>query len=210
MKENKNLFCIHGAWCTKNSFNYIIKKVLDDSHVGNIKCFEYDCQTEPLFLSVRRAKEEMYNLSKNGLKTVIVGHSLGGLIALKLSQNKHVHKTITLASPLGGIESINWFVHYYMSYTTPIFSQLVPSSKFIKNLHSKDYTKNPIECLIATSGYNPMISEPSDGVISVKCQLSWTPESAKISMIKANHSEILLCPETILTIERTLNENIIC
>ena len=201
---NKNLFLIHGAWCSRHSFNYIVKKVLDDNSVGNIKCFEYDCQTECLNDIISRAKIELLDISKNGLQTVIVGHSLGGLLALTLSQKRHVHKTITLASPMGGIESVNWFVHYYMTYTTPIFKHLTPSSKFIRFLHSKDYSRNPVDCLIACDGHNPMIAEPSDGVVSIKSQLTWNPPDATIIKVGRNHSEILQSPEVILAIERAL------
>ena len=201
---NKNLFLIHGAWCSKHSFNFIVKKVLDDSPVGRIKCFEYDCQKESVESIVNRSRHEVCELSKNGLKTVIVGHSLGGLFALKLSQRPYIQHTITLASPLAGLESLNPFVHYYMMYAAPIFKHLTPSSKFIKALHKKDYTRNSVECLVACSGYNPMIPVESDGVVPLKSQLTWTPTGAKVTMVEKNHSEILQSPEAILAIERAL------
>jgi hypothetical protein len=202
--SNKNLFLIHGAWCSKNSFNYIVKKVLDDTKVGKIHCFEYDCQTESVDSILGRAKTLLRSMSKNGLKTVVAGHSLGGLFALKLSQNECVHKTITLASPLSGLESLNLFVHYYMLYRTPIFKHLTPTSKFITSLHLKDYSRNPIECLVACSGYNPMIPVPSDGVVPVASQTNWTPKGATVKLVKKCHSEILQSPEAILTIENAL------
>jgi esterase/lipase len=201
---NRNLFLIHGAWCTKNSFNYIVKKTLDDCYVGRIKCFEYDCQKEEVDLILLRAKNELSRLSQNGLETVVVGHSLGGLFALKLSQRTGVRKTITLSSPLSGLNSINTFVHYYMSFTTPIFKHLSPTSKFISSLHKKDYSKVPVECLISVSGYNPMIPAASDGVVSIASQTNWTPKGATVKHVNANHSEILQSSEAILSIEKAL------
>jgi len=109
-----------------------------------------------------------------------------------------------MASPLSGLESLNPFVHYYLMYAAPIFKHLTPSSKFIKYLHKKDYSKNTVECLVACSGYNPMIPVESDGVVPLKSQLTWTPSGAKITMIEKNHSEILQSPEAILAIERAL------
>jgi hypothetical protein len=201
---NKNLFLIHGAWCSKHSFNFIVKKVLDDSPVGRIKCFEYDCQKESVESIVNRSRHEVCELSKNGLKTVIVGHSLGGLFALKLSQRPYIQHTITLASPLAGLESLNPFFHFFLMRNAPVLKHLYPSSKFIKGLHKKDYSKKTVECHIATSGYNPLIFEPSDGVVSVRAQTLWTPKGAILKHINTNHSEILQAPETILSIERAL------
>ncbi len=203
---NKNLLLIHGAWCTKNSFNYIIKKTLDDCFVGKIKLFEYDCQKECIDSILLRLKKQSFNLSSNGLKTVVVGHSLGGLFALKISQKQYVSRTITLASPLSGLQSLNIFVHYYMLYTTPIFKHLIPSSKFIKSLHEKDYCNKPIDCLIASSGYNPMIPVASDGVVPISSQLTWTPNGSNVQIVHTNHAEILQSAETIRTIERALKE----
>lgn len=203
---NKNLFLIHGAWCSKQGFNYIIKKVLDDVNVGNIHCFEYDCNSEDTLTITRRAKRQLDNVSSNGLKTVVVGHSLGGLFALKLSQRSEVHKTITLASPLAGLK-FNRFLHAVLLYHAPILKDLIPDSRFIRSIHEKNYSKNPIEIYIATQGFNPMIFEESDGVVPVESQIKWKPENSKVVKVKTNHSEILQSAKTLMAIERSLSED---
>lgn len=202
---NKNLFLIHGAWCSKQGFNYITKKILDDTNVGYIHCFEYDCQKESMADIVRRAKLQLLEVSKNGLKTVIVGHSMGGLVALKLSQRSTVSRTITLASPLSGLK-VNRWLHAFLLWHAPILRDIVPNADFIRNLHKKPFDKNPIDIIIANQGFNPMIYEPSDGVITIDTQMKWTPDGANVYTVQANHSEILQAPETILMIERALKE----
>ena len=202
---NKNLLLIHGAWCTKNSFNYITKKILDDHVVGNISYFEYDCNVENISSIIRRAKKHLDNLNSNGLKTIIVGHSMGGLIALRLSQRNGVHKTMTLASPIAGLK-FSRILHAFLLYNSPILKDLIPDSNFIKSIHEQNYSKNPVEIYISTSGYNPMIFEDSDGVIPIETQTSWKPDNAKIVKVKTNHSEILQSTKVILAIEKSLNE----
>jgi esterase/lipase len=203
VKMNKNLFLIHGAWCTKNSYNYIIKKILDDHFVGNIHCFEYDCNIENLSSITKRAKKQLEEISKNGLKTVVVGHSMGGLIALRLSQKKEVYKTITLASPLSGLK-FNRIIHAVLLYHAPALKDLIPDSKFLKCVHEQSYSKNPIEIYITTNGFNPMIFEPSDGVIPLESQTKWYPENSKVVEIQSNHSEILQSTKVIMAIENAL------
>lgn len=200
---NHNLFLIHGAWCSKQGFNYLTKKVLDDTNVGRIHAFEYDCQKETMLDIVRRAKTQLHDVSQNGLKTVVVGHSMGGLIALKLSQKSSVSRTITLASPLSGLK-VNRWLHVFLLWHAPILRDIVPDSTFIRNLHKTAYDNNPVDVLVAGAGFNPMIYEPSDGVVTIDTQMRWTPEKSNVIVINANHSEILQAPETIIRVERAL------
>lgn len=200
---NKNLLLIHGAWSTKHTFNYIIKKVLDDCKVGHVSCFEYDCQKENITSIVHRAEKRLKTMSKNGLETVIVGHSLGGLISLKLSQHDEVSKTITLSSPLSGLK-FNRVLHAYLLYYAPVLKDLLPDSKFIKEMQKADYSKKPIDIVVSLKGFNPLIFEPSDGVVTVESQLKWTPETATVIPMDINHTEILLYTPAISLIEKSL------
>lgn len=203
---NRNLLLIHGAWCSRHSFSYIKKKVLDDSRVGHISCFEYDCQTEELGSILERAENHLHALSrKNDLETVIVGHSMGGLIALALSQQNCVHRTITMAAPLSGIRYSQW-LSAILIWHSPILKHLHPRSHFINNLQAQPYLANPIDVLVATKGFNPMIHETSDGVITLDTQTRWVPEGCKVIEVPVNHNEILQSPHAILAVEKALSD----
>ncbi len=204
--KNKNLFLIHGAWSTKHSFNYLLKYLLDNHNIAKIKCFEYDCFDERIPGIVTRAKNELAKLEENGCETIAIGHSLGGLIALALSEEKGVARTITLASPLNGIE-MNRLFRAYLLYRAPILSDVVPGASYLENLHKIEYTK-PVNVLVSCKGFNPAIYEPSDGVVTVASQTEWLPKTASLTKIDANHHEILQTTEALLTIEKVIMKKV--
>jgi len=155
---------------------------------------------------VERAQTELAKITeKNGLDTVIVGHSLGGLISLRLSQQSNIKKTITLSAPLSGLKYNIWLASL-LSWHAPTLKDISPHSNFISALHKEDYSRNPIEILVTTNGYNPMITEENDGVITVDAQTRWQPTGAKIVNCPINHNEILQSAEALLAIERALQE----
>lgn len=200
---NKNLFLIHGAWASEKAFSYIVSKVLSDCGVVNVHSFRYDCQKEHMEQIIERSNKELDLMQSNGLETVIVGHSLGGLIALDLSQNDGVSKSITLASPLSGI-NFPRVMQFYLSYHAPVIKQISPTSKFIRNIHNKKYGKNPIDVIVSTEGFNPLIYEDSDGVVTVDSQTTWTPDPSTMILSSTNHHEILQSAEVVNHIEKAL------
>lgn len=203
---NKNILFVHGAWASKTCFNYMTKHALDFGNVAKIDYFEYDCQTESSTDILSRAHDQYNTLQSNQLPTIVIGHSLGGIIGLYLARWDNVDRIITLAAPLSGITSLNIFMHYYLAATAPIFNCLLPRSPFIKNLHHQDYSNKKIDILVATSGFNiAMPNKPSDGTISVETQIAWTPPGATVQMVKSNHHEILQAGEAIRTLELGLS-----
>jgi len=201
--ENKNLFLIHGAWASRQAFNYLVKKTLDDVQVGRIHCFEYDCQSENLNDTVLRAKQHLRQIQENGLETVVVGHSLGGLIGLSMSHKKGISTIITAASPLAGIRLPKPF-QYFVSFHTPVLTHLSPKSTFIRKIQGKDYSNNSIDVLVTTTGFLPMLYEKNDGVITIDSQTTWTPKGAKVIYSNTNHHEILQSAELIRSVEKAL------
>jgi len=205
--EKSNLLLIHGAWSTKSSFNYIIKKILDDTPVGEIKCLEYDSYSERVPDISERAKTTIKKLhNRNGLDVVVVGHSLGGIIACDISHEKNVSRTITLSAPLSGVQLARLF-QMYLLFRAPILKDVIPEAKYIVDLKKRRYY-NAMDVLVSCIGFNPAIYEPSDGVVPISSQTNWTPESSKITYVEANHHEILQSAEAILTIEKALNNRV--
>lgn len=204
MSTTKNLFLIHGAWNTHNSFNHIIYKLFQNKFpIDNITCFDYCCGTNPsLYPIVDEAKFRLYDVMKNNLPTVVIGHSMGGLIALKLHDHPAISEIITIASPLSGLH-LNMFTQYYLTYHSPVMSDVSYRSRFIREIKLTNYTK-PVKVLVAAQGFNPLITEPNDGVISVATQKKWVPSTATVHEIASNHAEILQVQDTVDHIENSL------
>jgi triacylglycerol esterase/lipase EstA (alpha/beta hydrolase family) len=195
-----NLFLIHGAWASRHTFNYITSNI---STTGTVQHFEYDCQTEDPHDIIRRADRELRELNKNGKKTTIIGHSLGGILATYL--HKRASNVVTLAAPLRGVDSLNYLMHYLLVFYAPVFKHLTPKSKFITDMHADDYTGTRFDICVATSGYNiAMPHKPSDGTISIESQIAWTPDEARIHNIKATHHEVVQHPHAISVIKSTI------
>lgn len=121
----------------------------------------------------------------------IIGHSMGGLIALGLMNNKFVKTVTTIACPLGGIE-ITPMQKWYSQ--TSFVNDISSSGEFIKNIKTSVVTK-PVQHLISTCGFNPWMYEPNDGVITVRSQRAYA--LGETFDIEANHVEIMMNSETV-------------
>ncbi len=199
----KNILFIHGAWASRNGFNYIADNV-SDRFDRNIYYFEYDCQTEDPSSIIERATIECEQLAAQG-KTVVVGHSLGGILALSLADIENVTNVMTIASPINGIDGIHYFMYYFLMAKAPIFKHLTPHSAFISSLKNKNYDNETIDIVVANKGFNVAMSDrATDGTISVESQVKWIPENANLHMIEANHHEVLNMPKVVSILRNRL------
>lgn len=193
----KNLLLIHGAWSGTNSFNYISDNV--GIAANEILYFRYNAVKDSLKKIINDGRDFLAEETKD---FVVVGHSLGGLIALSLHNMEHCSHIITLASPLSGIK-LSPLVQTFTYNRAPILQEISPGSTLIKSLQSKEYKKK-IDIIITKVGFNPAILEPSDGVITVETQERWIPQSAVSTYIDCNHYEILQSKQAVATIRRAL------
>ena len=196
--EHMNLVLIHGAWSTSNTFNCLINAIESTENLTIIK-INYDCQKHSLSEIISRIKKELTSFKQ---PTIVVGHSLGGIIALSLEQEPSIKRIITLASPISGLQYPK-IAEAFLSFRAPIIKDITYDSKFMMNLRKKKF-KKPIDILVSTSGYNPMILEKNDGVVTVSSQTYWIPSTGKIKYVSANHHEILQTKEFIETVKKHL------
>lgn len=190
MRKHKktNIMFIHGAWSSRHSFNYMSKMVDKylSSYVKHVIFFEHNPIKEDLDHILRRAYKE---LDKEDIPTLVVGHSLGGLIALHITDHLNCFHTVTMSAPFSGVKIEKIFQPFVYS-RAPILAEIAPDSEFIKNLHKKKYDKS-VNCIITTQGYNPVMLEKTDGVVTIYSQERWVPEPAILTYISNNHHEIL-------------------
>ena len=175
----KNIFAIHGAWSSPLSFTHLESKIK-----GHWQMFSYDHASESMDLIIERANKEITDSS------LVIGHSLGGIVALSMESNPLVRGVITLASPLSGLE-LN-LIQLYLSRSS-LLSQIANDSKTIRQMKQHEYTK-PVLHAVASRGYNPFIFERNDGVLPYKIQTGWS--CGQLADVDANHYEILQSPQT--------------
>jgi len=121
----------------------------------------------------------------------VVGHSMGGLIALSLAHEPWVKTITTISAPIGGLD-LNIF--QMMFSRSSLMQELSSTGGFISAL-KKSLIDKPCQHVISTQGFNPWIYEPSDGVVTVRSQKAqaWGPQWE----ISANHCEVMLDDQTV-------------
>jgi len=184
-----DIVAIHGAWSGPISFNYLRSAVKSRWHA-----LRYDPLSEDLDAILARLADEIKS------PCLLVGHSLGGVLGLRMHDHPMVHQIITVASPLAGLK-LN-VIQKAMSLSR-IIAEISTDSRFIKTMHAQTYTK-PVQHLVATSGFNPFIYEPNDGVLPLKSQTAWT--CGGVTEIATNHYEIMLHEQTAAAINTALTE----
>lgn len=208
-QNKKNLIFIHGAWSTPASFNYILKNISQTEtklNVANVVHISYDCNSsqEKIIDVINRTSNIIEKISnENNCESVIIGHSLGGIIALGSSSAKSVSRVITLASPINGLRS-NKMVDAFLTYRVPFLKDVMANSYFMELIHNKNYYC-PVDVMVARKGFNPAIYEPSDGVVPISTQTKWIPNTGQLYMIDANHHEILQATPVLFNIDRAIN-----
>jgi len=178
----KNILAIHGAFSTPRMFAFL-KTQLDDY---NWQFLDYRDKISDIETIVDSVKTQPFVE-----KFHIIGHSMGGLIALALADQPWAQSITTIATPLAGLD-LNLLATYLSR--SHFLSEISQNSKFIKHIHSQKYAL-PVHHIITTHGYNPYMFEPNDGVVSVRSQKKWA--CGKTTDIDANHSEVLLHEKTV-------------
>lgn len=185
------ILAIHGAWSSSISFNYLKGKTkAKDWH-----CIDYDHRVNDyediLAMSIGVVREPY----------IAIGHSLGGMIALHMSQDTLCKGIITLASPLAGLD-LN-LIQMYLSRAS-LISKIANTSRHVREIHEMNFDHVPVLHLIANKGFNPFIYESNDGVLPLKVQTGWT--CGRLEEIAANHYEILQSNTTVSAVNSFLKE----
>lgn len=216
-KQFRHVVLIHGAWSTSTGFNYIKEHLEANKWVSGITTVNYDARYSTMNEIIANVEEILDSLDT---PTVIVGHSLGGVIALAVANHTKVVGVLTLAAPVGGIEINKWFrrmFDFFAATRSPILADICSDSDFMTWLyheleminfevnHGRSDKKLDLTMLIATQGYNPSIMEPSDGVLTILCQEDNIPQWAETIRVPVNHSEILQSPVSLQALEKLLS-----
>jgi pimeloyl-ACP methyl ester carboxylesterase len=179
------LVWIHGLNSSYRSFNYLADKVAPDASV----MVSYDSH-RALDASIAKVAAQL----PEGEDYVLVGHSLGGVIALNLVLEGLAApvKVITISSPLGGSKAasaLRWFAR-----DMEVLADITPSSHYIRALQVAK-PRCPVVSIISTAGSLPLSPEPNDSVVTVASQKALA-YGRKIE-VRANHFEVLCHEHTL-------------
>ena len=186
----KNIISIHGAWSTPLTMKSL-ELQLPEYNWTQLSYAGINTSIPSVCDAVKSQAEKIDPTQKYH----VVGHSLGGLMALYLADYPWVESITTISSPTGGLNYD--FVQLTISLFTSSFPrELTLYSSFIKELQAKDYTNKNVSHVISTSGYNPLyFGTPNDGVITIYSQQRWTV--GPVVNVNASHIESLNHPDTI-------------
>jgi|SRR5271170_1630523 len=191
-KKAKNIIFIHGAGSSSTSFNYI------KHGIGDENCYlDYTYNNDiPLLNIIEEFRQEIDKLDS---PPIIIGHSLGGVIAASLAKITKVTKVITLATPFGG------------SFVASVFSWVIPSqlmidlsqnSPILRKLRN-DPPTIPILSFVTDSN-NIIFGKSTDGVVTVESQL-WL-DGPEYRTVNLNHFEVLLSMDITKQIKEAIDE----
>ena len=182
------ILAIHGAFSTPTIFNYAKTKIR--GHEWQL--FDYSNDINDFIQVCERAVDAINEPCH------VIGHSMGGMIALYLAGHHMVRSITTIASPLDGLDVS--MAQQYMSRSSFI-RELSRNGRFIANLHRAGYPA-PVQHIITTRGFNPYMFDENDGVVSLSSQRGWS--AGTVHEIAANHAEIMQHDECIKLIKNFL------
>lgn len=122
---------------------------------------------------------------------ILIGHSMGGVIAAELAARLPiVMKTITVASPFGGIQGAG-LMEAFTRYNKPFnafWKNLQPDHPVLKSLQKTDF-KNPMLCIAIE---NDPVFHASDGVVTLNSQYALQScQNVEYKILNATHSEAI-------------------
>lgn len=174
---------IHGANSSTNSFNYIISQLgLSKEEYTRI---DYDSNSG-FYENLIQMEETLHN-KKN---LFIIGHSLGGIYAIHLSQKLDCVGGISIATPHGGSSLADWL--RFMNPKSKLLQDI--GTMGLPILTAKQIVLDtPWIHVVTTKGRVPWMIPDNDGVITIRSQKIRT--DVNYVELPYNHFEVMCVPE---------------
>lgn len=183
---------LHGFNSSHRSFNYVQHK-LPSHDIIPITYNSHQSVSDTLEEVKKQLPPPPFSL---------VGHSLGGIIAVLLGQQvAGVRSIVGISTPFGGSKAavaLRWLPGY-----PKVFHDITPSCEVITKVTSTKL-KIPTLSIISIGGSLPTTQESNDSVVTVASQRA-LPYGKKVE-VKANHFEVLMHEKTLALLEDFLFE----
>lgn len=176
------IWYVHGAGASPRSFRWLSEQMpVHEAHM-----FQY-ATSEGLDACTNRLAGA---INQQG-RCIVVGHSLGGLIAAGLAHEPNVQGIATLCAPFGGLTGATWLA---LLRTDMLFRDLTPMNPALRQIRNGLLSSRvPHLPIVATSGL-PFMQQANDGAITVETQMAIG--GVLYHQIPVNHFEVLLADET--------------
>ena len=167
---------VHGAGASPRSFAWL-REQLDYP----ARFFQYSINEPTTSVAQRLA----HQIEEAAQPTMLVGHSLGGILALGCANSAHVVRVVTLCAPFGGLRHAD-LIALFTSH--PLVQDLRFYSPLLTGLRLAHHLK-PHLAIVGSHGL-PFLAGDNDGAVTVASQTALT--GAHYEVVELNHFEVLL------------------
>ena len=183
--DDINVIWLHGANQTSLSFEYLRSK----TNFANEIMINYS--------SMNRFYDNLDNIIsqvKGKGPHFVIGHSLGGLYALHLTQHIRVAGGVSISTPFRGSSTADWAKYMVPSY--PLFKDIGRKALPVQDSF-KIYLEIPWTQIVSTSGAVPYHNGPNDGVVTL-ASMEHRMDMEKVR-VEHTHYEVM-CSDTVANI----------
>lgn len=153
--DNLNVIWIHGANQTSLSFQYIKQKTNFTKEI-----FVNYSSMNRFYDNLNMMVEEVKGRGPH----FVIGHSMGGLYALHLTQYIRILGGVSISTPFRGSSTADWAKYIVPNY--PLFKDIGRKSDPIK--HANEINLDiPWTQIVSTTGSVPYHNGPNDGVCTI-------------------------------------------
>jgi pimeloyl-ACP methyl ester carboxylesterase len=139
---------------------------------------------------------------------IVVGHSLGGVLAVLLAERcKQVKKVVTIAAPFGGILISRWMCYVSMMFTpfNKLWDNTHPDNKLLREIRNDDALTTPMIVYTVETQNSTMWFEPSDGIVTLHSQKALgDKKNITYKKVFCTHADAMMHPDIIVDINDLL------
>tara|TARA_B100000902_G_scaffold32408_1_gene38784 strand:+ start:407 stop:1069 length:663 start_codon:yes stop_codon:yes gene_type:complete len=194
-ENDLNVIWIHGANQTSLSFNFL----REHTKFKNEILVNYS-SSDKFHYNLDKISEQIQNKGPH----FIVGHSMGGLYALHLTQLHRIVGGVSISTPFAGSWTADWAKYIVPSY--PLFKDVGRRSIPIKAGMDIKITI-PWTQIVTTSGQVPYHGGPNDGVVTIESMK--TRNDMKQIELPHTHYETMVSNSVANVIKDCYNETIL-